>query len=343
VVATGGTFGSGGVLATGGTTAKLGVGGTPEVADADTDGVGDVSDNCEFVANRDQADVDENGIGDVCECPSGSFYVRTTGKCVTTPCSQVSSSLPEKPIVYGAKSLTSFDAAKQIMTVELDPAVPQPTISNAALDLWDYAVQGPSPAVTLQLQPSTIYRNRLVFDLTKYVVSRRGISHSALRLFACDGIAYPAARIDMTLHEPTANPSAGQVEIIRAPICYDQAIGSTLGTKVWQGATIGQGFDHYVSASATPNLRSPCAGFGEDVALLWTAPANGTYQFTDALVQGAIITLVDPSCTAAYACADVDYTVSRAMKANEQIVVVIGSSSPAKPVDAQLSITLVQQ
>jgi len=36
-------------------------------ADADGDGVGDLCDNCNYVANEDQIDTDHNGVGDACE------------------------------------------------------------------------------------------------------------------------------------------------------------------------------------------------------------------------------------------------------------------------------------
>ncbi len=47
-------------------------------ADSDSDGVGDVCDNCVSVSNADQKDTDKDGIGDLCDTDKdgdGTFSV----------------------------------------------------------------------------------------------------------------------------------------------------------------------------------------------------------------------------------------------------------------------------
>jgi hypothetical protein len=69
----GGGGGGGGGTTTAGTT-----GGTPQVADADQDGVADSSDNCPAIANPGQADLDGSGGGDVCDTDDDSDSVADT-------------------------------------------------------------------------------------------------------------------------------------------------------------------------------------------------------------------------------------------------------------------------
>ncbi len=335
--------GTGAASGNGGTPANAGAAGIGALGQLDSDGdkVADSIDNCEFVVNVDQLDANSDGIGDKCACSSGSYFVRSTGKCVTNPCLLDGGLTATDAIVqYGASSQSGYDAVSGMLTIELAASVMQPDINSVMLELWDYAAQGANPPVTAQLVPAKIFRNRLLFDLKSFGVTRVGISHAALRLFPCDGFDYPAARTDLTLQEPPTNQTEGLVELFRAPLCYEQSIGSAMGSNVWSGGKAGSGFDHYSVAVSTTNFPSPCSGFGEDVALLWTAPISGTFRFYDMLMNSPL-TLMDPLCRIPYVCAKTEYTAQRSMTAGEQVVIVLGSDSPAIAVSAQLSIQAV--
>ena len=361
---TGGTsatpIGTAGANSTGGTTSK----GTGPL-DSDKDGIPDSIDNCEFVANPDQLDTYDTGVGDACKCqgsgdpmyyPPG-FYVHATGECLDI-CGFLGTGykrpefLQDPAILFGPDSGTSFDPTTNILTIQLASTTPQPTFPG--LQLWDDAVEGLKPIPTT-VYTTRIHRNRLEFDLSSYGVGSRGISHAELIPYSCtlhgnETLYYP---LGMTLDEPPTLHAAGQIEIVRAPICYEESIGSAVGSNVWHGSTAGRGFDHFVRVFHSswqyvvdPRVTNPdtalCADFSEDEGLLWTAPADGTYQFANTLGQGGSVTLLDSTCRARYTCSNGSSPAEMTMKAGQQVVVVVSGSSPAAPIDVKLSITSLE-
>jgi len=337
------TSGAGGSVISAGRSSTAGVAGWASAfLDSDGDGFADSQDNCEFVVNRDQVDTNNDGIGDACACAQGNYYVRSSGSCLPTPCmADVGLTFSEAPVRFGPNSTSHYDPDAGVLSIELAPSVPQPDPANVALNLWSYAASGPNPPYSAQIVASKVYRNRVDFDLANYSVARVGISHASLMLFSCDGFSVPAAKVDLTLNEPPSTATLGQKEIQRMPLCYEASIGSQIGTNVWSGSTLGAGFDHVTATVANTTMTQACSGFGEDVALLFTAPATASYRFFDTIVDNATITLMNPQCTTAYSCASIDSTAQRTLVAGEQLVVVIGSKQASIPTEAQLTIEQV--
>ncbi len=98
--------------------------------------------------------------------------------------------------------------------------------------------------------------------------------------------------------------------------CPGADLGSTLGVSIAESSTSG-GVDH---------LSGSCGGTGtEDVAFLWTAPADGTYWFTDTTSDPdseRVIYLLSESCLGDEIVCH-DWIAQAELTAGQQVVVVI--------------------